>query len=122
MGPDEPGSTGDQQRHVSTAMRGMFSCHGGVLQPLSPSPAMRFALPLSAAASALALLVSSSPAAAVELVGDAADAFDVTEHVTNLGPVTGLRFLPDGRLLIIERSGALKVLVPGETKPVLAYD
>lgn len=42
--------------------------------------------------------------------GEPADTFDVEEEfVAGLTNVTGIRFLPDGRLLILEQGGALKV-------------
>jgi len=73
--------------------------------PAGEIPAMRSLLPLL-----LALALGCGPGA-----GAAAPAAGITftDHVTGLGPVTDLAFLPDGRLVIVEKTGAVKVRAPG---------
>ncbi len=58
----------------------------------------------------LAALVASFPAAAQTLTpGGPADTFQVTTYVSGLGQLTDFRFLPDGRVVMTEKTGAVKV-------------
>lgn len=59
-----------------------------------------FALPLIAG-----LALSSRSASADTWDPAFTAAFDITDYVTGLGDVTDFRFLPDGRMIIIEKSG-----------------
>ncbi len=77
-------------------------------RPLSPRP-----LTLVGALGAFAvLLTSAAPAnAAITLAGDAATAFDTKVFLMGLNQPTDLAVLPDGRVIIIQKSGDL-VTVP----------
>ena len=58
----------------------------------------------------LACLAGSSVAAAQTLAtGPPKDTFNVTSHVTGLTRPTDFRFVPDGRIVIIEKGGAVRV-------------
>ena len=58
----------------------------------------------------LLALAASFPAAAQTLVaGGPATTFQITNYVTGLGQLTDFRFLPDGRVVMTEKTGAVKV-------------
>jgi glucose/arabinose dehydrogenase len=52
---------------------------------------------------------AASPASADGLAADAAKSFKLIDHVTGLGQTTDVAFLPDGRMVIAEKEGALKI-------------
>src|SRR5262245_20529946 len=58
-----------------------------------------------------ALLAASvclaTPALGDTLTGAAAGTFTLSPFVDGLGPVTDFRFLPDGRALVVEKTGAV---------------
>ncbi|HEY1417517.1 MAG TPA: PQQ-dependent sugar dehydrogenase, partial [Myxococcaceae bacterium] len=57
-----------------------------------------------------ALLLASVPAAAQTLSpGGPANTFQFTTYVGNQGQLTDFRFLPDGRVVMTEKTGAVKV-------------
>lgn len=59
---------------------------------------------------AFAALALASPARADTLTAGApADTFTIADWTTGLGDVTDFDFLPDGRVVIVEKSGAMKV-------------
>ncbi len=59
----------------------------------------------------LALLLLAGVAARADYLSDAgvSQALKMENFVTGLGPVTDFRFLPDGRIVITEKTGAVKV-------------
>ncbi len=56
-----------------------------------------------------ALLAACGPS---EATASPPAAVVIADHLTGLGPVTDLAFLPDGRLVIVEKTGAVKVRAP----------
>src|SRR5688500_16261226 len=62
-------------------------------------------------AATLLLAVGCAPTAHGDALakGSPADLLAITPFVTGLEQVTDFRFLPDGRLIIIEKDGALRV-------------
>lgn len=80
----------------------------------------RSLLPGSVVAGALsALLVSlfSAPAGALTLSADASADLTATAFATNLGNPVDVAELPDGRVVIIEKGGAVKTFTPGMDDP-----
>jgi aldose sugar dehydrogenase len=71
----------------------------------------------SLAAILLVLLVAGTRAATYSVTG-----FSDTAVVTGLDQPTDFAFLPDGRLLIIEKPGRIKIAPPGGGAAVLALD
>ncbi|RYZ04972.1 MAG: hypothetical protein EOO73_21500 [Myxococcales bacterium] len=66
-----------------------------------------------------ALLVCSyaAPASALTLQGEAAQDLTATVFATSLGNPVDVAELPDGRVVIIEKLGAVKVFTPGDEDP-----
>jgi glucose/arabinose dehydrogenase len=60
-----------------------------------------------------AALLFASPAFADVLAPGPDQLFTIADWVTGLGPATDLAFLPDGRAVIIEKTGAVKVRLGG---------
>ncbi len=76
-------------------------------------------------ASAAGSYAQTALAAAELAAGAPADTFDIdSSFITGLTAVTGLRFLPDGRLLVMEKAGNLKIWSNGTvtTVPPLSSD
>jgi MYXO-CTERM domain-containing protein len=66
--------------------------------------------PIVAVVGGLLLVLTGCPSGPDGLVdGGSLQAFAVTDHVTNLGPVTDFRFLPGGKMVIIEKTGTVRV-------------
>lgn len=63
---------------------------------------------------AIAALVLTAAAARADRLatGTPASTFTLSSYVTGLGQVTDMRFLPDGRLVVVEKAGAVRVWVP----------
>lgn len=63
----------------------------------------------------LAALAALSPAA---LAGAADPAFRVETAVAGLGPVTDLTFLPDGRMIVTEKDGVVRIVEGGRSREI----
>lgn len=70
------------------------------------------------ALSALVLLLAASPAKALTLASAAATDFDAKVVADSLNNPTDVAELPDGRFVVIEREGGVKVFTPGMDDPV----
>lgn len=60
------------------------------------------------AASCIALMATRAQADSL-VDGGSLQTFTVSDHVTGLGDVTDFRFLPDGRMVIVEKSGTVRI-------------
>lgn len=69
----------------------------------------------------LGLLAAAAPAQAATLAADAAAAFDGAAYVEGLGDATDAASLPDGRLVVIERSGNVYTKPVGAGEPLEAH-
>jgi glucose/arabinose dehydrogenase len=78
-------------------------------QPVRHVRLLALALALLAVASGSCHGGSRKPAAG----SPSADGFAVTTVASGLGPVTDLAFLPDGRMVVTEKDGALRLVAPG---------
>lgn len=70
------------------------------------------------ALSALALLLAATPSRALTLASAAATDFDAVVVADSLNNPTDVEELPDGRIIVIEREGAVKTYTPGMEDPV----
>jgi glucose/arabinose dehydrogenase len=73
------------------------------------------------ALSALGLVLGAVPVRAATLAADAATAFDIAPYVEGLGDATDAAALPDGRLVVIERSGNVYTQPVGAGEPLEAH-
>jgi glucose/arabinose dehydrogenase len=64
-------------------------------------------------ATALGLVLAAAPATAATLSAEAAADFDIAEIEGDFGQPTDVSVLPDGRIVIIQRSGDIAIFTPG---------
>ncbi len=84
----------------------------------APTPALALALALAGALAAA--LAPARPAAAAETRPSSAGPLRVERVADGLEHPWGLAFLPDGRLLVTERPGRLRIVADGALSPPLA--
>src|SRR5690242_7788251 len=70
------------------------------------------------ALAALTLLLAATPARALTLATAAAADLDAKVVADSLNNPTDVAELPDGRIVVIEREGAVKTFTPGMDDPV----
>jgi MYXO-CTERM domain-containing protein len=75
---------------------------------------------LQGALAALVVSLSASPAGALTLAAAAATDLDAMPFATNLGNPVDVAELPDGRVVVIEKGGNVKVFTPGMEDPVVS--